>query len=281
MSKLVIYHGCCPDGFSSAHIINEHFADEDIEFFPGVYQQDPPDVTDKDVIMVDFSYKRPIMEMIKNNAKSFTWIDHHISAIEECSSLDLDGLRDVNHSGCILTWKYFSKTPNKIPFLYCYVEDRDLWQHKLAHSKVISQYILSKEYNFNVWTDLKNEMETNLDIATMKGQSILTKYEKDISELITQTKCHMNIGGYYIPVCNLPYIYASDAAARIAEDHTFGACYYIKSNKNVYVSLRSKDSGLDVSKIARLYGGGGHVHAAGFELSLSIFMRMFQENTNG
>jgi nanoRNase/pAp phosphatase (c-di-AMP/oligoRNAs hydrolase) len=31
-------------------------------------------------------------------------------------------------------------------------------------------------------------------------------------------------------------------------------------------SLRSTEEGLDVSEIAKLYGGGGHKHAAGFKV---------------
>jgi len=32
-------------------------------------------------------------------------------------------------------------------------------------------------------------------------------------------------------------------------------------------SLRSTDEGMDVSEIAKQYGGGGHAHASGFRLA--------------
>lgn len=36
------------------------------------------------------------------------------------------------------------------------------------------------------------------------------------------------------------------------------------------VRLRSMDGGVDVSAVARGYGGGGHAHAAGFKLPLGV-----------
>jgi nanoRNase/pAp phosphatase (c-di-AMP/oligoRNAs hydrolase) len=36
------------------------------------------------------------------------------------------------------------------------------------------------------------------------------------------------------------------------------------------VSLRSRDDGVDVSKIAGMFGGGGHEHASGFNVKVFI-----------
>lgn len=79
---LVIYHGNCADGFGAAWCFWNKYGDE-YEFHPGVYQEPPPDVADRDVYLVDFSYKRPgLLEMAKT-AESITVIDHHKSAIED------------------------------------------------------------------------------------------------------------------------------------------------------------------------------------------------------
>lgn len=277
--KLVIYHANCPDGFSSAHIIRQRFPHEDIEFFPGVYQMPPPDVTDRDVIIVDFSYQKDDMWSIIQRASTVTWIDHHASAIcdlEEFIPFML-GLRRLDHSGAALTWLYFVEDHvDQMPLLYHYIEDYDLWNFTFPFSKEINAYIQSKDYTFDNWTQLAHELdhETTFLEAKQKGIAIQEKAEKDLKELILQTQSTLNIGGYIVPVCNLPYIFASRAANQLSVNQPFAACYYITHRQTVYFSLRSQTNGLDVSKIAKKMGGGGHPHAAGFEINLNLFLKM-------
>ena len=77
------------------------------------------------------------------------------------------------------------------------------------------------------------------------------------------------IGGYMVPVVNAPYIFASELAGALAEDHPFAATYYFNGKEEVW-SLRSRgESGIDVSDIAQQYGGGGHKNAAGFKCNVS------------
>src|SRR6188768_561709 len=90
MSKpLCIYHGNCADGFGAAWVVRKYYKEnvlsDEPEFYTGVYQNPPPDCTGRDVIIVDFSYKRPVMEKILEQCKSLTWIDHHKTAIEDMS----------------------------------------------------------------------------------------------------------------------------------------------------------------------------------------------------
>lgn len=72
------------------------------------------------------------------------------------------------------------------------------------------------------------------------------------------------IGGYAVPVANLPYTMASDAGHKLAESAPFGACYWDTPEGRVF-SLRSQGE-FDVSEIAKQYGGGGHKNAAGFRV---------------
>jgi hypothetical protein len=52
--SMCIYHGNCADGFGAAWVVRKALGE--IDFHPGKYQEPPPDVTGKDVVMVDFSY---------------------------------------------------------------------------------------------------------------------------------------------------------------------------------------------------------------------------------
>lgn len=63
------------------------FGPDAVEFYPGVYQQAPPDVTGRDVIMVDFSYSREVLFQIASVATSVTLLDHHLTAFKEIGNV--------------------------------------------------------------------------------------------------------------------------------------------------------------------------------------------------
>lgn len=102
-----------------------------------------------------------------------------------------------------------------------------------------------------------------------EGNAIERKHFKDIAELVNVMRREMTIGGVRVPVANLPYTLTSDAGHKMATEHQsrIGVCYWDTPDGRVF-SLRSTDDGPDVSAIAKLYGGGGHAHAAGFRTTL-------------
>jgi oligoribonuclease NrnB/cAMP/cGMP phosphodiesterase (DHH superfamily) len=83
----------------------------------------------------------------------------------------------------------------------------------------------------------------------------------------------MNIGGHNVPMANLPYTLTSDAGHLLAKGEPFAGCYWDTPKGRVF-SLRSQDDGLDVSEIAKQYGGGGHKNASGFRLSYADAMKL-------
>jgi oligoribonuclease NrnB/cAMP/cGMP phosphodiesterase (DHH superfamily) len=136
VKTLCIYHGNCADGFGAAWVVRKALG-EQVEFFPGVYQQEPPDVTGWDVILVDFSYKRAVIEKMLELAASITIIDHHKTAIEDLREFTtlVDGRQincifDTSHSGAMLAWLHFFPGQEP-PALIRHIEDRDLWKFDL------------------------------------------------------------------------------------------------------------------------------------------------------
>jgi len=83
MIPLCIYHGNCQDGFGSAWVVKRFFDPHGVDFHAGVHQNPPPDVKGRDVILVDFSYKRSILEEMLSTANSVLVLDHHKSAKED------------------------------------------------------------------------------------------------------------------------------------------------------------------------------------------------------
>lgn len=264
MSELCIYHGNCADGFTSAWVVRRALGD--IEFHAGVYQNPPPDVKGKDVFLVDFSYKRNVLEQIRDEAKSVTILDHHKSAQEDLAGLEgIKQVFDMDRSGARITWDYFF--PNELPpAVLLHVEDRDLWRFALEDTREIQANIFSYPYEFDVWDKL---MSSNPQKLAIEGKAIERKHFKDIAELLKVVTRRMVIGGVNVPVANLPYIHVSDAAHQLGHNEPFAACYWDTPKGRVF-GLRSNEAGMDVSEIAKLYGGGGHKHAAGFTVPYDV-----------
>lgn len=276
---LVIYHGNCADGFSAAWCFWRKYRDG-ADYVAGVYQQDPPDVTGRNVYLVDFSYKRQVVEAMLEKACSVSLIDHHKTAIEdlrpvferyEFETLAYGAERravwycDLNRSGATLAWDFLFPGEDR-PLLLGHVEDRDLWRFKLPGTREIQAFVFSHEYTFEMWDKLMSADHVELLKMTAAGAAIERKHHKDIAELVAVCKRRMLIGGYDVPVASLPYTLTSDAGHLMAEEgESFAACYWDTAEGRVF-SLRSRDGGLDVSAVAAAYGGGGHKHAAGFRV---------------
>ncbi|WP_315388722.1 DHHA1 domain-containing protein [uncultured Stenotrophomonas sp.] len=300
MKPLVIYHHNCADGFTAAWAVRQAM---DADFHPGVHSDPAPDVSGRDVILVDFSYPPAVMRALQQLARSILVLDHHKSAeadlpdfgnafpgneapvVWRMDGADWDGCRtwpqvqaaqradeerggdfcmiyalfDMNRSGAGIAWDFFH--PGKArPALLDHVEDRDLWRFALHGTREIQAALFSYPYRFEVWDQL---MLAPVFELYQQGLCIERKHHKDVAELVQVAKRQMVIGHYSVPVASLPYTLASDAGHLMAKGQPFAACYYDKDGGRVF-SLRSTDQGVDVSEVAKLYGGGGHARAAGF-----------------
>lgn len=275
---ICIYHGNCADGFGAAWAVWSRFGDE-VQLIPGVYGRDPPtNVVGKVVALVDFTYKRSILEAMAAVAKRVIVLDHHktaqadlepyiVASASEMGTERVTALFDMEKSGAVMAWEYFHPDA-PVPRLLSWVEDRDLWRFKLARSRDMAAYIFSQPYDLRTWSTMVEQAET-IDWVSMadQGAAIERKHHKDIRELLEQTRRTMRIGGFEVPVANLPYTMASDAGQILAEGAYFAACYFDRNDGQRIFSLRSLGS-FDVSEIAKKYGGGGHKNAAGFQVPL-------------
>ena len=271
---LCIYHGNCMDGFTAAWVVRKCYGEENVEFYPGVYQTPPPDCKGRDVIIVDFSYKLPIMEKILDECASLVVLDHHKTAIEDLTILfahmGVRGEFDMNRSGAMIAWDWYY--PNVTPPKFIsYVQDRDLWKFELPNTREIVAAIFSYEYDFNTWDELVLQCEGELGLSRLvtEGTAIERKHFKDINELLKIVTFKVNLEGNEVLLANLPYTMTSDASAILAKKSLsgIGGCFWDTVNYREF-SLRSnkEDNGPDVGEIAFKLGGGGHKHAAGFKL---------------
>ena len=273
LKTLCIYHGNCLDGFGAAWAVR-HSLGDDVEFYKGIHQQPPPDVDGRDVLLVDFSYKKTVLETMLKTAASITILDHHVSAEEDLSTLlksgEINGLFDLSKSGAMLAWEWFN-SDQPVPRLIAHIQDRDLWQFKLTGTREINAALSSYPFNFEVWDTLMANTNGELDTLRRDGVAIERKLQKDVKQLIASGVRRMIIGGYDVPVLNASLAYVSDAGNIMSAGEPFAACYWDHPDGRSF-SLRSRDdggvTGINVAEVAKKYGGGGHKNAAGFTVKL-------------
>lgn len=282
MKTLILYHANCADGFCAAWIAHRKWG-EDADYLPVQYGQEPPDVTGRAVYILDFSYKRPVMRQILSQAQKVVVLDHHKTAEAELvdiidefvqrpdlianpSGSELPVVHfDMSKSGGRLAWGFFF--PGKpTPWLVDYTEDRDLWSWKLPNSREISAALAARPKTFGEWYAL-DQFPSCPGELIREGVAIL-RYQQQQIDAICANASETEIDGHQILAVNTSVLF-SEVAGKLAEGRPFGAAWFVRGDGKKQWSLRSQESGVDVSEIARRHGGGGHHNAAGFEEVLS------------
>jgi|SRR5688572_4943901 len=279
---LIIYHADCNDGLTAAWAIKRAFAakHQDVELFPAKYQT-PPNVNKRFVIIADFSYKRPVLQEMLETAYRIEIYDHHKSAQADLEGLAHPKLRvvfDMERSGAGIAWDEFHGEEPR-PWFVNYVEDNDLWRHKLDNCKAVLEYIRSYPAMqhfamYDEWMNGHNPQEVPLGIL-VEGDAILRAKKVLVEQSLTfhhEEELLIGDGPHQGPlkvlVANVPFFLSSEVAGALAEmnrDHQdipVGITYYQREDGRWSLSFRSIGD-FDVSKLALSFGGGGHRNAAG------------------
>lgn len=272
----VIYHSPCTDGFTSALCAYLYFKKTGRDLnqikFHGFQHGDNmsyPDLTDKKVLICDFSFKNNVFDEFKQQTNgNILVLDHHKTAQKE---LELVGdeykVFDMNHCGAYITWTYFFGFDN-IPDVISYVEDNDLWIKRLPYTREFTSFVFSLPFEFEQYEKLlDNDYIKNTVIPNGIGmQKQNDDYIKQLSKKTIPRFIQIN-DKYYFVACLKSDILKSELGNKISDYLpycNFSAVYSNDHFKNMTTfSLRSLNSLTDVSEIAKLFGGGGHRNASG------------------
>lgn len=274
MNPICIYHGGCDDGFAAALCVHLALKGK-VTLFAAAYGKPIPEVTGMDVIIVDFSYKRKDMEHLADRAKSILMLDHHKSAMEDMARFSRPNCNiifDMNRSGAMMAWDYFMKPLDSVHGLEFirYIQDRDLWKKELPMSEEFTMGLRSYPQELKQWERFFNNDGYRKCIE--EGETVL-RYYRQLVEQAKGIAYNARLADYTVPVCNSSFALASDVAGELSEGHPFAAVFYETDEGYVY-SLRSRQGGIDVSKIALQFGGGGHAQASGFKSKTLVHTRL-------
>lgn len=269
-NPIVIYHGGCADGFGAAWCFH-HFCTKNnigIDYYAGVYNRPPPDTSDREVFLVDFSYKKDVILKMLQTANRVVLIDHHKTALDDLKDVrhpNFSVYTDLYRSGAVLAWDFLF--PGSVrPSVLEHIQDRDLWKFELPNTKEIMAAVFSYDQDFEVWGKLMTYNEASIYTLYHEGITLLRKNQKDVTSVIQSSLRYQVINDITVPVVNCPYFLASDIGDILSKDHSFVALYYDTAQARKFSLRSSKEGGADVSLIASKFGGGGHKNAAGFEV---------------
>lgn len=277
----MIYHHNCPDGFASAHCAHDYARRaralgrrQEIEFLPGVYNRPPPcaEVRGKNVLICDFSYGAPEMAALAAAARKVLVLDHHKSAFENLVALpDHMKVFDMGHSGAVLAWDYFNPGA-PVPRALRYVEDHDLWAHRLPETESFSAFVKSLPYTFEAYDRLLDDDYLEA-VAFPQGRGmadIVRGMVRDLARRASPKFAQMGDRCLFVAYLNSPMLQSELGHEVLAlyPSADFSAVYSVNDHSGeTRFSLRSDDTSADVSVVARTCGGGGHRNASGCSLA--------------
>ncbi len=264
--SIVLYHAGCWDGFGAAWVAWRYFGDS-AQYIAVQHGQALPtvDFHNKLVYILDFSYDRPVLDQIADEALHVVVIDHHATAKQSLIGFK-DSVFDESHSGAVLTWqRFYADQP--IPMLLSYVEDRDLWSWLLPQSKAYNAGLRSYPLDFELWQELADK--TNQLIT--EGHAILREQQKVIDSHARHA-VEQDFFGHMVPVVNATVLYSEIGHALLDHfpDAPFAVTYFIvEETQQIVYNLRSGGR-FHVGNFAKEQGGGGHANAAGFHRVINL-----------
>jgi uncharacterized protein len=289
---LVITHASCQDGHGAAWAAWKRWGDA-VQYLPCSYGDSAPvdAVMGKNVLVADFSWKQDVMRKLGTVVETMIVVDHHKSAQGELQewatpadwlcrqpanfiertdfgSKAIIAHFDMEKSGARMAWE-FCHPCVEVPRLIEHIEDRDLWRFKLPDTRAVHAAISS--FDFEFW--LFDDFAADLDLVIGEGRAILRAHDRQVKELC-EFSYEAEIGGISgVRVLNAPYFFASDCGHKLLEmfpDAPFAAVWSRRSDGKDQYSLRARAGGVDVSKVAEKFGGGGHAAASGFAVEAGV-----------
>jgi oligoribonuclease NrnB/cAMP/cGMP phosphodiesterase (DHH superfamily) len=163
----------------------------------------------------------------------------------------------------------------RVPTIVRYIDDWDVWRHAITGTKEFNAgfgLLRNKHPKCKFWTNFlytNNEMEITKQF--LEPGRIIREYQTTMYQNMMKHAFE-----YQLPTGETILCLNADGTSMVFGDkiNEYPACclYNYEGDKKLWTySMYSNDKGLDVSVICKGYGGGGHVHASGFQLPYNLF----------
>lgn len=251
----------------------------------------------------DCLYIPPLVQ-VKDAIKNVIWIDHHKTSIEKWPQ-DIPGYRIDGVAACRLAWQWFSeqriaeKTGEapRLPEKQAYIDrsvceplavrlagEYDIWDKRDPDAETFQYGLRCYTFTPKGWNDLlslEQDLEKTVEFgADRKGQlrvsdllnagSLVQGYARNVDASICKNRSFLMEweGLKFLCINSARFnslFFAAKDVPETGHDALLGFCW---DGKCWTVSLyhARHNTGLDLSVIAKKYGGGGHRGACGMTL---------------
>ena len=215
-------------------------------------------------------------------------------------SANLEMVFDMKRAGCQIAWDWITVQIPKSsvegtllprPWFLEYIADRDLWTWRLPNSKLINTALFGLKLTITpdaiaqklALIQTPEEQERYIANELMPYALAAEEFNNDL----LRTACHKATEcQLVVPTTQETYsVWLGTTIGSLRSDLGNQLCnkpladgslpdlsaswHYEFPTNEWWISLRSLDTGADVSAIAKEFGGGGHMRAAGFTLHAS------------
>jgi oligoribonuclease NrnB/cAMP/cGMP phosphodiesterase (DHH superfamily) len=246
---------------------------------------------DDEIYVVDYSMQKPgdwdkLLAIPKKAGYPVTWIDHHVTAIEAANGTPaekLPGIRkEGKKAGCMLAWDFFFPDA-PAPAIIGLISDRDTWTWEHGDETAFLHAGLQME-DTSPESPMWRHMLVPSDCGTPAALRTLVEFGKCVvqykqrfySRLRKKLAYEVEFEGHKalaINVCGLgseAFGFPGGYRGEMPDEWDILITFYF-GGEHFTVSLYSKK--VDVSAIAKKYGGGGHPGASGFQTDYLPFQK--------
>lgn len=258
------------------------------------------------VIVLDQAFNINIFKEFYEQTDLVIWIDHHIFSLDEKAGafeidlssallyIDSHGSATKKVHACLSGFedvyiRHIARNLNRVAEL---VDHHDTWQFNKGNpgldkrAKSFNSWFRAVPHRYEALRNLATIYNSDTEGGSFTGDVLLEEWIEEgklialardlIASSVIESKCCL----YTWTMNDIDYQVAavihSDDMDNLGEkllkepDVDIAAIFYLsKKTKGVRVSLRSRGS-VDVNVIAKRFGGGGHLNAAGFEIPVSM-----------
>ncbi len=269
---LCIYHIADHDGKGSAAIVRSKFPETELMGLNHDMEIPYEEIEKHDkVVICDIAL--PVKYMLELNKKlDLTWIDHHVSVITEYDELmssgayePIKGKREVGTAALVLTWQYFypdKPLPEGLRLLGLN-DIYDLRDRRVRPFEYAVQTFGVNRPTDKIWTQLINS-EVNIPEMVEKGNAILSWVRHRNYRLVRGMAFESEYEGLKCICSNMAQGQSEffDSLEN-NRDFDFMVNFFMNKKNRWNLTFYTYKNNVDVSKIAAVFGGGGHAKAAG------------------
>lgn len=268
---LCIYHIADHDGKGSAALVKNIYPEAELMGLNHDMEIPYDEILRHDkVVVCDISLPMDFMFELSQKI-DFTWIDHHISVIEQYEQklaegyAPIKGIRKVGIAAIMLTWEYFY--PNKsMPLGIKLLGLNDIFDLKDKRVRPFEYAVQALGVNRptdKIWKELIND-EVDINAMVEKGRAILSYIRNRNFRLVRAQAFVSEFEGYKCICANIAQGYSEfyDSLDNLS-DYDVMINFYMNKKNCWNLSFYTAKDNVNVAKIAEKFGGGGHAKAAG------------------